>query len=76
MLVLEYVAVSLFLLAVDHLGRAGKCFVSELVRLYKAFASNSAMECIALKAAVVLPVLMQQKPSTKLKAKEHSACFE
>ena len=35
--------------------------------------SRSALECIA---AVVLPILMLQKPSTKSKAKKHIACLE
>ena len=35
----------------------------ELARLCKAFASISAMKSIALKAAVVLPTLLQQKPT-------------
>ena len=56
-------------------GKAGKSFVFELARLYKAFASRSALECIALKAAVVLPILVLQKPSSKSKAKEHSTCL-
>ena len=47
-------------------------FVSELARLYKAFASSSAMESIA----IVLPTLLLQKPSSKSKAKEHSACLD
>ena len=50
--------------------------MSELARLYKAFASSSAMESIAMKAAVVLPILMLQKPSSKSKVKEHSTCLE
>ena len=37
-------------------GKAGKHFVSELTRLYKAFATRSALECVALKAATVLPI--------------------
>ena len=57
-------------------GSVGKCFVSELARLYKAFASKSAVEGIALKAAIVLPILVLQKPSAKSKAKEHSVCLE
>ncbi len=51
-------------------GKAGK---SELARMYKAFASGSAMESIALKA---LPILILQKPSAKSKVKEHYICIE
>ena len=57
-------------------GKVGKSFVSELAKLYNSFASKSAMECIAMKAAVVLPILMLQKPSSKSKAKEHNSCLE
>ena len=57
-------------------GRAGKAFVSELATLYRAFATSSAMESIAMKATIVLPILLLQKPSRKSKAKDHSACLE
>ena len=54
-------------------GKAGKSFVSELARLYKAFASSSAMESIAMKAAIVQPIVL---PSFKSKAKEHRTCLD
>ena len=57
-------------------GKAGKSFVSELARLFKAFATSSALESIALKAATLLPVLLLQKPSHKSKAKDHITCLE
>ena len=57
-------------------GKVGKCFASELARLFKAFATGSAMECIALKAAVLLPILLLQKPTRRSKAKVHSSCLE
>ena len=44
------------------LGKAGKEFVHELSRLFLAFASASSMESIALKATIVLPILLLQKP--------------
>ena len=53
-------------------GNAGKAFVLELTRLYKAFATNSALECVAMKAAIVLPILALQKPSSSFE--EKSAC--
>ena len=56
-------------------GSTGKSFVSEPNRMYMAFATGSAMEYIAMKAAIVLPVLLLQKPSRNSKAKEHSACL-
>ena len=57
-------------------GNAGKSFVSELARLFKAFATGSALESIALKAATVLPILLLQKPSRNSKVKVHISCLE
>lgn len=58
------------------LGKAGKSFVSELARLYDAFASGSALESVALMATTVLPILVLQIPHRRSKAKEHSTCLE
>ena len=44
--------------------------------IFHAFGDGSAMECVALKAAMVLPALLLQKPHAKSKAKEHSAHLE
>ena len=33
-------------------------FVSELVRLFKAFATSSALDPVAIRAAMVLPILL------------------
>ena len=57
-------------------GKVGKEFVHELSRLFAAFASASSMESIALKATIVLPILLLQKPHRKSKAKEHATCLE
>ena len=57
-------------------GKVGKELVHELSRLFSAFASASSMESIALRAAIVLPILLLQKPHRKSKAKEHAACLE
>ena len=57
-------------------GKAGREFVCELSRLYQAFVSTSALEGIALKAVIVLPILLLQKPSKASKAKEHATCLE
>ena len=37
---------------------AGKGFVSELGRLFRAYADGSALEAIALKACTVMPILL------------------
>ena len=57
-------------------GKAGKSFVRELSRLFRAFGDASAMESVALKAAMVLPALRLQKPHAKSKAKDHSTHLE
>ena len=41
--------------------KAGKSFVSELTRLFKA--ANHALESIALKAATLMPILLLLKPA-------------
>ena len=53
-----------------------KSFVAELSRLYNAFASGSALESIALMAAIVLPILVLQSPHRRSRVKEHIACLE
>ena len=53
-------------------GNAGKSFVSELANLFQAFADGSSLEQIALKAAMVMQVLLLQKPSKTSKAKDHA----
>jgi hypothetical protein len=57
-------------------GKSGKSFVRELTRLFRAFGDNSALECVALKAAMVLPALLLQKPHARSKAKDHSTHLE
>ena len=57
-------------------GRAGKNFVTELSRLYLTFGSASSMEASALKAAIVFPLLLLQKPSKGSKTKDHITCLE
>ena len=57
-------------------GQAGKDFVRELSRLIRGYAERSAIECIALKAAMFLPQLLLQKPHLGSKAKDHVTCLE
>ena len=57
-------------------GRAGKGFVSELSRLYQAFGTASTLESVALKATIVLPHLLLQKPHRTSKNKDHIACLD
>ena len=57
------------------LGNVGKSFVAEMSRLYTAFAIST-LECIALKATFILPILVLQLPNRRSKPKEHAACLE
>ena len=52
-------------------GRVGKDFVSEMCNIFQAYSNATAMEVIALKAFVVLQVLLWQKPSAKSKSRDH-----
>ena len=56
-------------------GKVGKSFVTELARLYTAYVLASALESVALKAPVVLPLLLQ-KPSKSSKNRDHISCIE
>ena len=53
-------------------GSAGNSFIKELTFWLKQFNSNSDLNSIALKAFMVLPTLIFQKPSVHSKSKEHS----
>ena len=57
-------------------GLVGKEFVAELSRLFRAYAESSALECIALKAAALMPLLLLQRPHAKSKAKELVSCLQ
>ena len=56
-------------------GSSGQSFTKELSRLYLAFAEGSALESIALQAAIIFPSLMLQKPHHCSKVKEHRAAL-
>ena len=57
-------------------GRAGKMFIDELTVWLKQLNYNLELNSIALKAFMVLPSLILQKPSSMSKSKEHSAAIE
>ena len=57
-------------------GRLGKGLIKEMTRLFRAYAENSALECMALKAAFLLPLLLLQKPHRRSKAKDHLPALE
>ena len=52
-------------------GNGGKDFVTELARLFRSYAEASALESVALKAAMVMPHLLLQKPFASSKTKDH-----
>ena len=57
-------------------GRAGEHFIEELTFWLKQFNSNSDLNSVALKAFMVLPSVILQKPSATFKSKEHSVAIE
>ena len=56
-------------------GHCGKSFVSELARLFRAFAEGSALELVALKAVSVACILLLQRPHSRSKPKDNSTCL-
>ena len=58
------------LFTVPH-GNIGKTFVLKLSRLFNTFAAAFALESVALKATMVMPNLLLQKPSRNSRAKDH-----
>ena len=51
-------------------GKAGDNFIKELSRPFRSYADVSSMDCIALTAAFLLPILVLQRPPSRLKSKE------
>ena len=57
-------------------GHAGKQFVSKLARLFHAYGEGSSLEPITLKAAMIMPALILQKPHASSKARDHVICLQ
>ena len=57
-------------------GKQSKLFVIELARLFQSYADQSALEAVALKAAMILSTLVLQKPFRTSKSKDHIACIK
>ncbi len=57
-------------------GKAGKDFVVELTRLLRGYTDGSTLECVALKAAMVMPPLLLQKTCKTTKSRDHVAQLE
>ena len=62
------------LFSVPH-GNKGNQFVTELARLYRAYAEASALEAVALKATTVMCVLLLQRPHPRSQTKDHQTCL-
>ncbi len=56
-------------------GKAGKRFTCELAKMFRSYAEGTALEPIALKAAMIMPTLLLQKPHESSKTREHVACL-
>ena len=52
-------------------GPTGKTFIRELTRLIESWTNNTEICDIALKALMVMPALLLQKPTRKSTAKQH-----
>jgi len=52
-------------------AKCGRAFVAEQARLFHAYGTSSALESVALKAAMIMPVLLLQRPHIKSKNKDH-----
>ena len=57
-------------------GKAGTAFVRELSQMFRAYADRSALESVVMKAVMVMPALLLQKPHPRSKAKDHVICLE
>ena len=57
-------------------GKQGKLFIKDLTYLFHLYSEDSAMECIALKVALVFPILVLQKPHRRSKVKDHVNVLE
>ena len=52
-------------------GKSGRAFVSELCCLFRAYATGSALESVAMKAIMIMPILLLQKPHHRSKNRDN-----
>ena len=57
-------------------GKVGTAFVRELSKMFRVYTDRSALESVAMKAAMVMPALLLQKPHPRSKAKDHVMYLE
>ena len=55
---------------------SGKVFAQELAHLFNAYGEASALEGDALKAAMIFPAIVLQKPFKSSKNRDHVSCIE
>ena len=63
------------LFTVPHCS-AGHSFIKELSSLYRAYGDSTSLETVALKAAMVLPPLLLQRPHRRSTSHDHKRCLE
>ena len=57
-------------------GKAGKLFIDELTKLFNAWIDDSPLKKIAMKAVMIMPSLLLQKPLKESKSKDHLKALE
>ena len=57
-------------------GKAGKAFLSELARLFRAYGEGTTLESVTLTAVMIMPALFLQKPHLSSKTRDHVACLQ
>jgi len=57
-------------------GKVGKEFVEELAHLFRSYGERSALECIALKAAMLCCALLLQKPHPNASSRDFINCLQ
>ena len=57
-------------------GKAGKLFIDELTKLFDAWIGDSTLKKIAMKAVMIMPSSLLQKPSKESTSKDHLKAFE
>ena len=57
-------------------GKAGKQFIDEITKLINIWTDESPMKNIAIKAIMIMPSLLLQKPSKESKSKDHLKALE
>ena len=57
-------------------GAAGKQYIREITRLINAWVEDSPLKPVSMKAIMVMPALLLQKPNKKSKSKDHKMALE